>query len=635
MAENPTESDGIIYVMDEPLANKIAAGEVVQRPASVAKELIENALDAGAQQIDLIVKEAGRTLVQVVDDGCGMSPSDATRCFKRHATSKINAVEDLERIQTLGFRGEALASIAAVAQVELKTKRVEDEAGIRVHVEGGEITANEPCAAPNGTSIAVRNLFFNVPARRNFLKTPATEFRHITDTFQEQALPNPDVGFQLVHNGHSIYDLAAVEGDSFLDRVRTRIIDVLGTDREGQLVPVDDESSYLSVEGYVSQPEYYRKTRGEQFLFVNGRAVQSRYLSHAVRTAYDELLPEGAFPFFALFLQVDPRRVDVNVHPTKAEVKFDDKSGVYAFVRKAARHALEATNLTPQLSDARRATLSSGSSGNQTASPSGSSGQSPRSRAGGFSGDDQNSSPSNPRRRPSSSTPSSDRNDWAEALYGGPDASRAPDTAAVDRAETSTSSDDQTATMEEGRRPVWALHDTYLLIPTEEGLRMIDQRAAHVRVLYERALHHLDEGQADSQQMLFPETLDLSPSDVELFEELLPDLEALGFDVARLSGRTVAIRAVPAGFQQGDQMSLEAVLEQYKASGSVVDGRPKRLALALAQRHAVRRGQPLAPGEQRGLLDDLMDCEMPYADPSGNPTMVTLSMDELAKSFRS
>ena len=631
MADNTTDSDGIIHVMPEPLANKIAAGEVVQRPASVAKELIENALDAGAQQIDLIVKDAGSTLVQVVDDGCGMSHHDAVRCFKRHATSKINAVEDLERIQTLGFRGEALASISAVAQVELKTKRVEDEAGIRVCVDGGKVTTTEPCAAPHGTSIAVRNLFYNVPARRNFLKTAATEFRHITNTFQEQALPNPGVGFQLIHNGNSIYDLSAADGDSFLKRVRIRIIDVLGTDREGQLIPVEDESSYLAVRGYISQPEYHRKTRGEQFLFVNGRAVQSRYLSHAVRAAYDDLLPEGAFPFFALFLQVDPRRVDVNVHPTKAEVKFDDKSGVYAFVRNAARQALGATDLTPQLSksDAQQASIARSSDdggsapapsrrGREGATPSSGTG-SPRGRPSGRSGGS--------RRAPSPS----DRQDWAEALYGGPDE---PGTSARSAADQPEKTEAEDASSDASSRQIWALHDTYLLMPTDEGVRMIDQRAAHVRVLYERALDNLGEGRAESQQLLFPETLDLPPSDVDLFDELVPDLKALGFDVARLSGRTVAIRAVPAGLQNGEQNALEAVLEQYKASGEVVDEQHKRLALALARRHAVHRGQSLSADEQRTLIGDLFACEMPYADPSGNPTMVTLSMDELAKSFR-
>jgi DNA mismatch repair protein MutL len=634
VADNTTESDGIIHVMPEPLANKIAAGEVVQRPASVAKELIENALDAGAQQIDLIVKDAGSTLVQVVDDGCGMSPNDAVRCFKRHATSKINDVEDLERIQTLGFRGEALASIAAVSQVELKTKRVEDDAGVRVRVEGGEMTTNEPCAAPHGTSIAVRNLFYNVPARRNFLKTAATEFRHLTDTFQEQALPNPAVGFQLVHNGNSIYDLAAAEGETFLERVRTRIIDVLGTDREGKLIPVEDESSYLAARGYISQPEYHRKTRGEQFLFVNGRAVQSRYLSHAVRTAYDDLLPDGAFPFFALFLQVDPRRVDVNVHPTKAEVKFDDKSGVYAFVRNAARQALASADLTPQLANARSVTLSEG---DRTSRPDASSPPSRRARKGpsGFPGSDEASSRPSARSNASSRRrPSSSQGDWAEALYGGPEASQEDTASSTDTTSETSSAADESST-DQTPQTIWSLHDTYLLMPSDEGMRMVDQRAAHVRVLYERALENLDAGRAESQQLLFPETFDLPRSDVDLFDELLPDLQALGFDVARLSGRTVAIRAVPAGLKQGEQNALEAVLEQYKASGEVVDEQQKRLALALARRHAVHRGEALSPDEQRALIGDLFDCEMPYADPSGNPTMVTLSMDELAKTFRS
>lgn len=621
--------------MPDPLANKIAAGEVVQRPASVAKELMENALDAGADHVQLIIKDAGRTLVQVIDDGCGMSAADATRCFKRHATSKIQSVEDLERIQTLGFRGEALASIGAVAQVELKTKRVEDEVGHYVRVEGGEIVTQEPTAAPDGTSIAVRNLFYNVPARRNFLKTPATEFRHLTETFQKLALPNPTVAFTLVHNDNEIYDLAAVAGDSFLDRVRTRIIDVLGTEREGRLVPVDDGSSYLTVCGFVSEPEFHRKTRGEQFLFVNGRAVQSRYLSHAVRAAYDDLLPDGAFPFFALFLTVDPKRVDVNVHPTKAEVKFDDKSGVYGFLRGAVQQSLRAADVTPQLSDAQPAstpstrstaprTQRSAPSGRETDRSGDSSERSPSSRSGTSSRSAGQNRSGSGTRRPG---------DWTEALYRPPAPSETPE-----EEQESASSDETDAPDQSGAkrgRPVWNLHGRYLLTPSEDGLMVVDQRAAHVRVLYERMLRDLNaDDRAESQQLLFPHTVDLSSSDVELFEELQPDLRALGFDVARLSGRTVAVRAVPAGLGDNSGDALEAVLEQYKSSGKVTGERPKRLARALAQRHAVQRGQTLALEERRALLDDLWACDMPYADPSGNPTLLDLSMEELARLLR-
>ncbi|PSQ92408.1 MAG: DNA mismatch repair protein MutL, partial [Bacteroidetes bacterium QH_2_63_10] len=327
--------------MSDRLANQIAAGEVVQRPASVAKELLENALDAGASSVEVLLKDAGSTLVQVVDDGCGMSPEDAERCFERHATSKVRSVDDLERIRTLGFRGEALASIAAVAQVTLKTKRV----------EGGEQVEKRPCAIPNGTSVAVRNLFYNVPARRNFLKTPATELKHLTQTVQSLALANPEVAFRLEHDEHEHYDLPAAPDEDWPAATRARILGLFGDEHDDELVGVEDSSSDLTVRGFVGAPSFHRKTRGEQFLFVNGRHVTDRYLSHAVKKAYGELVPDGAFPFFALFLTMDPRRVDVNVHPQKEEVKFDDQSGIYAFLRSAVREALGRVHVSPQLDE--------------------------------------------------------------------------------------------------------------------------------------------------------------------------------------------------------------------------------------------------------------------------------------------
>ncbi|RMH63119.1 MAG: DNA mismatch repair endonuclease MutL, partial [Bacteroidetes bacterium] len=334
--------------MPETLANKIAAGEVVQRPASALKELIENALDAGADAIDVVLKKAGSELIQVIDNGCGMGPADAVACFQRHATSKITSIEDLERIRTLGFRGEALASIAAVAQVELRTRRVEDEAGTCVRIHGGTLVDTQPCAAPGGTSLAVRNLFFNVPARRNFLKTPATEFRHLVETFQFLALSNPDVGFTLTHDDNEVYRLTPSRAAAGHEALRHRILELFGESYRDALVPVEETTSYLSVYGFVGTPEFHRKSRGEQFLFVNRRYVKNRYLEHAVASGFGDMLPEGAFPFFTLFLDLDPRHVDVNVHPTKAEVKFDDERGIYGFIKAVVKKALGTADLTPR-----------------------------------------------------------------------------------------------------------------------------------------------------------------------------------------------------------------------------------------------------------------------------------------------
>ncbi len=662
MADETTTSEGLIEVMSDRLANQIAAGEVVQRPASVAKELIENSLDAGASSIEVLLKDAGSTLVQVIDDGCGMSPADAERCFERHATSKLRSVDDLERIRTLGFRGEALASIAAVSQVTLKTKRVEDDAGTLVRVEGGEQVEMRPCAIPNGTSVAVRNLFFNVPARRNFLKTPATELKHLTQTVQSLALANPDTAVRLEHDGHEHYDLPAAPDDDWHEATRARILGLFGGDHEGELVPVEDASSDLTLRGFVGAPSFHRKTRGEQFLFVNGRAVTDRYLSHAVKKAYGELVPDGAFPFFALFLTMNPERVDVNVHPQKEEVKFDDQSGIYGFLRSAVRRALGRVHVSPQMDDGRDEAGPEGAptagsdeegtpsdpsspvSGEETSStrPTPTSFQPRRSSGGSSSGSERSSSPS-PARSPDPETDSSavSPGDQSDALYRPPDAaddSPSTDTSAPAQRRERTSSptpSGEDASETSDRRPVWGLHDTYVVTPTETGMMLVDQRAAHVRVLYERAQAHLRDQKGASQRLLFPHTVDLSPAEVELLEELRDDLEALGFELERLSGRTVSVRGVPADVPDGNEDTiLEEILEQYTSARDTVDDeRREYLAKTMAQRSAVDRGQPLSDEERRALLHDLFDCEMPYADPTGTPTIVKFSMEELADRF--
>lgn len=637
--------------MSDRLANQIAAGEVVQRPASVAKELIENALDAGASSVEVILKEAGSTLVQVIDDGCGMSAEDAVRCFERHATSKIRSIDDLERIRTLGFRGEALASIAAVSQVELKTKRVEDEAGMLVRVEGGEVVEQRPCAAPNGTSVAVRNLFYNVPARRNFLKTPATELKHLTTTVQSLALANPETAFRLEHNGHEHYDLPAAQTDDWHEAMRARILGLFGEEHEDELVPIEDASSDLTVKGFVGRSSFYRKTRGEQFLFVNGRHVKDRYLSHAVKKAYGDLLPDGAFPFFALFLTMDPRRVDVNVHPQKSEVKFDDQSGIYGFLRSAVHRALGDVLVAPQFEQEEEEGATE--EGPSSADSSSESNVSPRTTPTSFqprrSSQDRSSqrsgsssastpSPSRPRRDAgdSSSVPPGEQSD---ALYRPPDRSSDEGSSSADSTSRAAPDEDIEGDREESsmdRHPVWGLHDTYIVTPTDTGMMIVDQRAAHLRILYERARDRLQREQGDSQRLLFPHTVDLSPADAELLEEdLLEDLQALGFELERLSGHTFAVRGVPTDVPDGDEdRILEEILEQYKsAQDAVEDERRKHLARTMAQQSAVRRGQSLSDEERRALLQNLFDCEMPYADPSGTPTIVKLSMEELADRF--
>ena len=627
MSEVSVVPESIIRVMPETLANKIAAGEVVQRPASAAKELIENALDAGADQVRVVLKSAGRELVQVIDNGCGMGPTDAVACFQRHATSKIRSIDDLERILTLGFRGEALASIAAVSQVELRTKRVRDEAGVCVRVDGGVLRSTEPCATPDGTSIAVRNLFYNVPARRNFLKSPATEFKHLVETFQFLALSNPRVGFTLLHDENEVHRLDRVDDDDVYEALQARITGIFGKAYEHKLIPAEESTSYLSVYGFVGHPSLRRRSRGEQFLFVNGRFVRHRRLEHAVASAYGDALPEGTYPFFTLFLNLDPSHVDVNVHPTKAEVKFDDERGVYGFIQAVVRKALGVSELTPQFgSDTRTVGSSAPFPSASTPTPvSFSPATSPKVPAGGPA---SSPAPFEPRtRRPATSE---DLGALSERLYA------APETPPVERHIASGATPEVDAG--ETDRPetlLWQLHQTYILTQIRSGLMVVDQNAAHERILYERALHSLEDGFDLSQQLLFPHTLDFSPADYEILKELMPDLRSLGFDIEFFGGRSVVVRGVPAEIRAGDERSMiEDILAQYKSYGDSPQVKKReRLARSLARRSAIKPGEKLTVKEMRGLIDQLFLCEMPYACPHGRPTMVKITIEELNKRF--
>lgn len=628
------ESDRIIQVMPETLANKIAAGEVVQRPASAVKELVENALDAGADQIKVLLKSAGRDLIQVIDNGCGMGAEDALACFQRHATSKIREIEDLEHLLTLGFRGEALASIAAVAQVELRTKRRTDAAGYRVRIDSGVLKEQGPFATPDGTSFAVRNLFFNVPARRNFLKSPATEFKHVVETFQFLALSNPFVGFTLLHEDSPFYELTPAPLDDLHEALRHRIVELFGREQGDGLVAVQETTSYLSVYGFVGRPAFSRKSRGEQFLFVNGRYVKNRYLDHAVAVAYEDTLPDGTWPFFALFLQIDPRHVDVNVHPTKAEVKFDDERGVYGFLRAVVKKALGMADLTPQLD------LAPGPTGGddrvetsaRTARPA------PVPWAeGAFS---RLPSETDPTRRSAAYVP---LGTLSERLYA-PDAdepmrSPVPVAAGPPQGEVVASQATESATAErEAPAPeslLWQLHDAYILTQIRSGLMIIDQNAAHERILYEKARHSLQDGFGLSQQLLFPHTIEVSPADYELIRELQEDLRSLGFLLDFFSGRSVVVRGVPADIRTGNErMILEEILEQYKSNQDTLRIRGhENVARSMARRSAIAPGTKLSAKEMRTLIDQLFLCEMPYASPYGRPTMVKITKEELEKRF--
>ena len=625
------ESTDRIRIMPISLANKIAAGEVVQRPASAVKELVENAIDAGSSRIDIVLRDAGSTLIQISDDGCGMSGNDARMAVKRHATSKIRTVDDLDTIATLGFRGEALASIASVSHVELRTGTDAVQPAIALRFEGGEEVDARPAPPLKGTVLSVRNLYYNVPARRNFLKRPQTELKHILDAVQVLAMANPAVAFSLEHDGNMLLTADAERGD-VMDATAVRLADLLPIGDPDALIHVAESTSYLSVQGFLGHPDSARRSRGLQFLFVNGRWVKHRYLEHAVHAAYEYLLPEGAFPFFALFLNIDPRHVDVNVHPTKSEVKFDDERGVYGMLRAVVGRALGTTLGSPDFS---RATPLGGLNLDLSAAARDEHPGHGSSRGGSSSGHPAldalfgGTSAGSPR------PPSSDRvADASQALYQGLRDEGTPRTETVPAGSASPASANTASGLgEEGL--LWQLHDTYILTQILSGLVIIDQQMAHERILYEQAKACLKDGFGLSQQLLFPRTIEFSASEYALLVELLPDLAKLGFDIEASGTNSVIVRGVPADISTGDERSvLDEIVDQYRAFERVegLEGR-ENLARSMARRGAVRAGIVLSPREMRSLIDQLFQCESPYVSPDGRPTMIRMSGNELRERF--
>ncbi len=637
-------TDGLVQALPDTLASKIAAGEVVQRPANALKELIENALDAGAESVEVVLKKAGSELIQVTDDGCGMGPADAVASFGRHATSKLRRFEDLERLRTLGFRGEALASIASVSQVELKTRRRGDETAVCVRVDGGEVTDVSPCAAPVGTCLSARNLFFNVPARRAFLKSPATEFKHLVEAFQALALSHPSVAFSLVHDDTEVWRLPACDGPEAL---AVRLDALAGGGLDGMLVGVEETTSYLSVRGLVASPERSRRSRGEQYLFINGRFVKSRQLDHAVAGAFGALLPERQHALYALFLDVDPRHVDVNVHPTKTEVKFDDDRGVYSFVKAVVKRCLAESGVglafgaqaqpvaaRPSFLDA--APVSTRGEPWSLAPPAddpagdGSASAPPRAPTVRLeAGSGVGAMP--PARRALPDPVSDPVSDPVPDLL--PDVPSGPIPARLDP--SPGVGDELELADDDPDRTFWQLHGRYLLSPVRSGLLVVDQRAAHERILYERALATMASGMSVSQQLLFPFTVDLGATDRALLGEILGDLSALGFQMEAPEGKPVLVRGVPADVTLGDEREvLDDLLAQFRRNARFQLSARENLARSMAARSAIRPGHALGPAEARLLVDQLFGCDDPFSDPSGRPTMTRWSTDEIERRFR-
>ncbi|RMD73135.1 MAG: DNA mismatch repair endonuclease MutL [Bacteroidetes bacterium] len=634
----------LIQLLPDAIANQIAAGEVIQRPASVVKELLENAIDAGATHIQLIVKEAGKQLIQVVDDGCGMSETDARLCFERHATSKIRSADDLFHIRTMGFRGEALASIAAIANVELRTRLHDAETGTRIVIEGSEVKVQEPCVCPAGTSMAVKNLFFNVPARRKFLKSNAVEMRHIIDEFQRVALAHPELFFSLTHNGQELFHLPK-------GNLRQRIVHLMGKNYNERLVPVGEETEVLRISGFVGKPEYARKTRGEQFFFVNGRFIKSPYLHHAVMSAYQDLIPEESWPLYVIFLEMDPARIDVNVHPTKQEIKFEDERLVYNYLRVAVRHALGQHSITPTLDFEQEASLAAHKNfGRPTTPPP----AEPTPRTVRQSGDE--AAP-----RTGSALQQVNLRHWEKLFEGldefdeGGQRSATPESIVLPSAantepppsEGSGAPPAQAAPAEEGaamplahEQRVWQMHGRYIVTPIKSGFMLIDQQAASERVRYEHYLQRLGQQQTATQRLLFPVTWHTSPADAALVQELLPHLQQAGFDLAPFGKDTFIVHGLPAELTDhpaGRDVAalLDGLLEQYRQHQELEVQLHERLARALARSTALPAGRNLSEEEMQQLIDQLFACSMPYKSPSGRRCFLTFEFDELERRFTS
>lgn len=613
----------IIHLLPDAIANQIAAGEVVQRPASALKEMMENSIDAGSTNIKVIVKEAGKSLIQVIDNGKGMSSTDARMCFERHATSKIRTAEDLFRIKTMGFRGEAMASIAAVAHVEMKTRRPEDELGTQLIVEGSEIKLQEQASCPVGTSISVKNLFFNIPARRNFLKGNPVEMKHIVDEFQRVALANSEVAFSLHHNDMEIYHLPA-------GKLSQRIINLFGKNYQQQMAACQEDTDHVKIWGYVGKPEFAKKTRGEQFFFVNNRYIRNNYLHHAVQNAFEGLLPDDSFPFYVIFIDIDPKHVDVNVHPTKTEIKFDDERTIYGVIRAAVKKALGTHHFSPPLDFGADVNF------NTPIKPGG----------GGFSNQDRNYGAFKTLAPSNFSFPK----EWEQvadlplnqALHQGRfmDSDSPDENIAITFPSALNKMNEEESRKQnmglETEPEAFQVHARYIAIQVRSGLMLIDQSAAHERILYEKFLSQLHLKNGSSQHSLFPQTLELNPTDFALMMDLEDELHALGFAISVFGKNTVAINGHPAEIETGNEKNLlEGLLEQYKKNKSELSlDKHENMARAMAKRASLKLGQRLNKEEMKNLVDRLFACKTPNYSPNGQPTFIIQDLNKLENLFK-
>ena len=609
-------SQDVVKLLPDSVANQIAAGEVIQRPASAVKELMENALDAGATQIDLVVKDAGKTLIMVTDNGCGMSETDARLCFERHATSKISKAEDLFAIRTMGFRGEALASIAAIAQVELKTRRSEDEVGTKIVNEGSVVKEQTLVPMPVGTSFAIKNLFFNVPARRNFLKSTAAEMRHVVEEFTRVTLMHPEVGFTLNSDGKELYHL-------YPGNLKQRIMGLFGNSYDEKLLSVNQETDHVRIHGYILKAECAKKTRGEQYFFVNKRFIKHAYLHHAIENAYMEMIPSDSFPGYFLNIEVDPADIDINIHPTKTEVNFWDVKLVYAVLHAAVRKAIGQHNLSPLIDFDEPA-----DSGIDF----------------GVVSDESNplvvpTVPFDANYNPFQQTPSYNKSSVGSGSFHHDRMPVSPDWRLLygDRVDAQNADNDfvETRVEEKPKCQFLQINQSYILTSVKSGVLLIDQHLAHTRILFEKYLKELENRSGASQQELFPQPFSVNMNDALLLKELLPELEGLGFSLEQVNATTFMVNGTPSDSAGCDAVQLlEKIVESYKINRSDLQlDRKLNLAKTMASQLSIKAYKALSEMEMQNLVDQLFACNVAETAPNGKKTYVILNMEELLQKF--
>ncbi len=597
----------VIKLLPDSVANQIAAGEVIQRPASVIKELMENSVDAGAENIMVIVKDSGKTLIQVIDDGCGMSETDARLSFERHATSKISSANDLFAISTKGFRGEALASIAAVSMVELKTRTDDSDTGILIRINGSRVEVQEPCSCPIGSSFSVKNLFYNIPARRKFLKTDTTEMRHITGEFQKIAIAHPEIRFSLCHNDGEIYNLPE-------SNIRQRIIGLFGRQINQDLVTIDTSTSLINISGFIGKPENARRTYGEQFFFVNKRFMKHPYFHKAVMEAYNNILPPDVIPSYFIFMTADPASIDINIHPSKTEIKFEDERDIWQILMASVREAIGRFNISPSLDFGNEAFIEipvKPASGTIPEPPA----IQVNVQYNPFAGEESYSNKKTIIERFERES----HQHWGR-LYDGL---------------KKEDNDSENVTADTSRN-LFQVKNKYIMCPVKSGLMIIDQKRAHERILYEKYLSDLNNNIQVSQSEMFPVKIELSPSDYQLYTEIEEDILMLGFNIRHTGNNIISLDGIPA-----DSSSVNAeeifrlIMEDYRSTRNDPGKSLKeKVACALARAAAIPYGRSLGQNELERFFDMLFACSAPNYSPSGKPVINIIPMEDIEKKFR-